>query len=1076
MRLLKIPTLVLILSTLASSGFAQAAPADRGIKLDGPSSAGAVHGYVQAELLATTEGASPGPTGFASASQLINAPDIDVWAKNTATGLSSAHAATNPQGYFRIGGLAPGSYQICFGGSGFAGGCDAATVAVNNEIRVLDHSVRIRPAAHALYGTVLLADGATPCFWFRPAFDGQAMTAKVSLADGQGNRVAGPVQGNSQGQYVLPTALAGAGFKLQASCDQAGGEAAVTLLAISQRQDVALPNHAPKILSLDFSKGAAGVRRAAPGDVVRATVQAADGDGDTLHYRWTDDSGRALGLPDAPSVDWPLLDGATVNTLHVQVSDGLGGFAAGRRGLRAGAGAILFAGKVFNRQGHAPVAGARVSLNQVVAQTDAAGRFQVSVADADKFLLNVSKPGFALASHIYHTLNTALEIPLDAAQAKALDAAKGGQLSFPPSKCGCAGQKRKGNLLLSFPPNALVDAQGRPYQGVASVEALQYDLTQANPMPGDMGGVYQGKPVRLGSFGAFHVTPRDAQGNPLAMAANKAVAVSVPIDPPQLAVAPAAIPFFSYDENTGLWKEEGALRRAGGQYVGAGAVKHFSAFNADTQFAGSACVKVVLDPSVSLPVTLVAEYLDPQVGQFHHNGTQSSDPVIGIERMPPSQDFKLTVTDGGGKPVAQLWLNSGPELPASFSNSGYDIDGVNFSHCNGPVQVYPAGTLPPATATLNFLTAVPGGSIDDHSADYRAATDANPGGTRDTLEHWKQANGFPAADEAQAIYFNNGDLKLDRDMHCRVKDPATHAAACYVSNFGQPGVDMDAQDFANARAYEANPGGPVKPTATVAMEYDGTTRADGTPGFESVQFWAYDGNGDYLQQAALDNQGPKPLPDICLGCHQGAYDSKSNGGNDKVKFAAFLPFDLDSFLYDDIGDPHSEKPNAAAAQEQFRQLNKIVFDTRPTPAYAQLIKQLWYSDPPGLDQQGGLFEFNRGARDLIPNPFDTHVKLYDEVVKRTCRGCHIARTTEKTQFKDDWTSFAQMDDLPASFSIQGRVCGQAPSISSPPNFSMPHAEVPFKYFWQNHLSSTLASELNLSDKAKRLPVDGCPNR
>jgi hypothetical protein len=39
---------------------------------------------------------------------------------------------------------------------------------------------------------------------FRPAF-GTTLTAKVSLLDGQGKVVAGPVQGNSLGQYVLPT-------------------------------------------------------------------------------------------------------------------------------------------------------------------------------------------------------------------------------------------------------------------------------------------------------------------------------------------------------------------------------------------------------------------------------------------------------------------------------------------------------------------------------------------------------------------------------------------------------------------------------------------------------------------------------------------------------------------------------------------------------------------------------------------------------------------------------------------------------------------------------------------------------
>jgi len=45
-------------------------------------------------------------------------------------------------------------------------------------------------------------------------------------------------------------------------------------------------------------------------------------------------------------------------------------------------------------------------------------------------------------------------------------------------------------------------------------------------------------------------------------------------------------------------------------------------------------------------------------------------------------------------------------------------------------------------------------------------------------------------DEAKAIYFNNGDLKFGRDMHCRVTNNTPGAIACYVSNFGDVGHDV----------------------------------------------------------------------------------------------------------------------------------------------------------------------------------------------------------------------------------------------------------------------------------------------
>ena len=161
--------------------------------------------------------------------------------------------------------------------------------------------------------------------------------------------------------------------------------------------------------------------------------------------------------------------------------------------------------------------------------------------------------------------------------------------------------------------------------------------------------------------------------------------------------------------------------------------------------------------------------------------------------MTPNQNFTLTVTNSASPTpaVVQVPLFSGPGLdPVQFPSS-YDSDTVNFSHCNGPVQIA-NNQLPPTTPY--FLGPVFGGTIVDNSAKYQAATDALPGGTRDTLDHWKGANGFntngtPAPGEASALYFNNGDLKFGRDMHCRVTNNTPGAIACYVSNFGNVGTD-----------------------------------------------------------------------------------------------------------------------------------------------------------------------------------------------------------------------------------------------------------------------------------------------
>jgi hypothetical protein len=969
----------------------------------------------------------------------INVPDVQVWAKSTTTSTTSPRVRTNAAGYFHTPVVPPGQYNMCVAGSGFAQRCEATVVTVATTQVQLDHTVVIAPLALSISGTVLQQDKKTPCFWFRPAFDTNAVIqASVSLLDGSGTLVAGPVNGNSRGQYVLPVAAAPGSYSVSVTCQASSGSSGVTLGTASVRADLTVGNSPPLVAALDLTSAGVGVRRANPSDVLHATVAASDPDGDALHYKWTDDSGRSLGLPDAASVDWPLLDKPSPNTLRVQVSDGKGGFAISSRSLFGGPNLLLFAGTVVDRITGAPVAQAQVGLNLGGTVTDARGQFQVQVPDGPRFVLNIRKAGYALTSRVYYGRNTGIQIPLDPSTGQVLNAGKGGVLTFP---CQRGAKNCDTGLQMSFDPGVLVDGNGKPYTGLATIEAFQYDTSLTNPIPGDQGGTFGGAIVRLSTYGSFFIQPRDTAGNPLQMASGKVVPVSMPIEAALQTGAPATIPFFRYDEPTGMWLEIGTLARSGNRYQGQ--VNHFSAFNADTQFAGSACLKVILDPdSFTLPVYLDAHYVDTAAGTFHHNNTQVTSNPVGIERMPPNTNFVLEVHDGVDNHLLKtVTLLSGPALDPVMFPDGLVSD-PNFDACNGPVTVYNDAVLPTGPT---YLLPITGGSITDNSTAYRHATDADVGGTRDTFDHWKLANGFPGTESA-AIYFNNGDLKFGRNMHCRVTGTGT--TACYVSNYGVVGTDDEVTALADARAAGT-------PVATVTMEYDPTASGD-----LNVQFWAYKGDGSYLAKAALDGQGAKPLPDICLGCHYGYFDGATN----KAVGAQFLPFDVGSFHYDTAGDPHTGSPNATAVQEQLRQLNKLVLDTTTTaaavhPGYVQLMN-MWY--PGGVANPGQLFSFTNGAAQLSGAPFATHEPLYDAVVATVCRTCHISHGSS-----DNWTSFGQMNALKPI--IQGYACGTgSPATQATQTFAMPHAEVPFKKFWNDSLSSTLSSQLSLA-------APGCPN-
>jgi hypothetical protein len=1074
-----------------------------------PPTAGSIHGFVAVTLPSAQELATPSTNSLLQAGSSVSVPGIQVTARNIQTNQSSAVTVTNPQGYFRTPTLQPGEYRICVSGAGFAAACDDSTVVVTGPYVIMNHVVPIRPQANAIIGTVTLADHRTPCFWFRPSISPQALTAKASLLDANGKVIAGPVEGNAAGLYVLPVPRTADREKLHVECDAGVTETILPVRAGVTLQDLALPASTPSIRAFDFTKDGVGIRRADPGDIVTVAVQAKDPDGNSLHYAWVDDSGRALNLPDAPTVQWPLPNIATTNNLHVQVSNGKGGIATFSRAIQTGPNAIFFSGRVLNRQTSAGVSGATVSLNGTAVIADSAGNFHAAVPDAPQFVLNVTHPGFALTSLILRNQVVGIQVPLDPVRTLTVNGATGGTINVPPGSggacnCACKGGADEpfhilveipktridirhdegehaaeapkcpppaagaSNLSLGFEPASFVTAAGTAYTGTVTVEALQYDLTRPNPIPGDFGAVYKGKQVRLGTFGAFHLVPRDAQGQPLAMAAGKQTSMSLPIQPGQLATAPATIPLFHYDENTGLWLEDGTLTRSGATYVGK--ISHFSAFNADTVFSGGACVKVLLS-GFTMPVTLDGTYYDTAVGSFHHNGFSTSDTTIGVERMTPNQIFTLTVTDSATPTpgVVSVALNSGIGLDPSTFPGGLDTDQTNFSHCNGPVHVDNI-TLSSVIA-LNkpyFLGPVFGGTITNNSANYQQATDAQPGGTRDTLTHWKQANGFnlsapsggqacaaPNPGEFCAVYFNDGDLKFGRDMHCRVTNPANGATACYVSNFGVVGQN-DAptalQPPNGALAYEASGQVSPAPTATVTMEYD-PNPADKLAG---VQFWAYHSDGSYFAQPALDDQQGKPLPDICTACHQGTYSGTPSA---IVQGAAFLPFDLDSFL-DNTGTPFpSNSAFVSAQQTQFHALNNIIAGIpspgiSPPPAVAELVQApppFWYSST----TTSVPFTFNQGAAQLPGAPFLGHEPVYDSVVKVVCRTCHVA--IPSTAGNLQWNTYPQMSSV-ATGLIQPFTCGPNNYQFSP----MPHAEVPWLRFWQQGLGAPLAGELNLN--------------
>ena len=405
-----------------------------------------------------------------------------------------------------------------------------------------------------------------------------------------------------------------------------------------------------------------------------------------------------------------------------------------------------------------------------------------------------------------------------------------------------------------------------------------------------------------------------------------------------------------------------------------------------------------------------------------------------ILRWSPRTDAAYYLLQGDGTIPYQVTdttytltnLDAGPRnftLIAYYLGNGgnqYYADAVNPSKVRG-------AALPKNGAP--WLSRPRGAGSTTEAASYYATIGATP--AKDNLSKWKQANGFPAtgpaSDEVRAQYFNAQDLNLGRDTHCHVV--GTHLA-CYQNNSGPepgsagfPDADKALSEMVNGQA----------PFATVAMDQD----ANGT-----VNFYAYNGSGTLVQAAGLDNEGPKAMPNVCTACHGGHYDAPTH----TVVGSSFLPFDVFGFKF-------ASNPGFTLndQQEAFRKVNLMVKNTNPNASNP---------DNPIVTFIDGMYSGAVGtpgthANDnWVPAGWAAKPNVYD-VVKRTCRTCHLAVSQSY-----DFTTYQQMF-TDSKVPIQVDVCNAK---------SMPNAEVPYRKFWTQ---TTVYLPGYWSDPST-LGLTGCP--
>jgi mono/diheme cytochrome c family protein len=805
-------------------------------------------------------------------------------------------------------------------------------------------------------------------------------------------------------------------------------------------------------------------------------------------------------------VQWTLPSRPGLYTLDVVAFDGKGGYARSNVALRVDGRGVLFSGFVDATDAPA-VPGASVEVNGRPATTDSRGWFELYVPDADRYVLNIRKQGYGLASRIYDksvsggrwTLTRATTVTVDPSGAIDVEDRRDRRncpgpganglnwRSFPELLRSPQWQDGKGNLIeppdrqaqvplpqpgqqrecgpgirLQIPANALQDASGNPPAGPVSIDLTTIDLESPEQMPGD----YSVRPAGGGgvqvmqSYGAGIVEIYDG-ATEYDLRPGAQALLTIPVDPGQLAAGgpiPPSIPILFYDEVNGIWIEEGSapLNLAGTAYLAE--LSHFSAINADTLKNDQACVRIL---SPSLPASYELEVQVPQGGGaapkvLHATITNTPPHQHVIYNLPTNTNIVLVPVPVGFDPLGDVnpfgvfVVNTGgaqnptnPNLPAGppyvacstevvLSQLSIPDEPLSGEFLHG-LYTFAATRLEEASPGVPLDNALNTALISTTIAYY---DQIDPRNLRETLQEFRDTNGFTTTTEVRAVYANGGDLGFGRDMHCakQLADDLQYDVACYVTNYGS--IDTpDAQDAEDA----SNPLAPA--VATVAMEYsriedpgaDGSPIVYGDPQ-RVVKFYVYNGAGDdLLFYANLDGLGLRPIPQLCQVCHSGdaprvitptglitdnipLFENR----NDVKLGSRFIPFDLKYFVF---GDAPFTK---ALQQDEFRLLNEdIVSRTLPGGPIDEIIAEMY---DPGPDQNESFVVEGWDSGPLTRT-------TYREVVAPTCRMCHTTIT-----YAPDLNFQTSSDAVDLLASIENRVCVQ---------HVMPHARATHRIFWRS---------------------------
>lgn len=971
--------------------------------------------------------------------QLIFLPDIEVFLHNKASGIDSKPVTTDVYGRYRFPHQAAGPYELRWKTQrGWAAGKHPDSIVIGSGPRFpVPVRIEANKTSGVVFGRVTLGDNGTP--WSYDELFKVNHTATVTMLDNTGTAIlSGPVRTNMEGSYAaagLPRSeLTTISVQSQAAnATRALGPASVSMGNTVPPTDVKLPNNPPEIIYVVPQMGGARVQTAAPGDTISLVAGTRDLNGDPLLHEWTALAGNGTVIPAAVgSANWKLPNLAGRYSAYLQVGDGRGGFARQRIDFITARTHTTFAGVAVEKGTGTRLNGADVVVNGQTTTTDVNGFFSVNTPLKDRYVLNISSAGFAAFSRVVDSGLTGQTWPLVKAQSQTVDPTQ--PIDLVDKRPELYRKKLKGTRI-QVPANALVGPYGEKPRGMLTAHMATLNIADGEA-PGDWGAISGGRETNLISYGATFVEFRDGAGVKYNLATGMEAKVEMFTPPGMLAGAPGSAKFWSYHEADGFWKESGGANFSAGGGSFDGRVKHFSTINVDVEQDNDACLKVLIYPPIPTGVKL--RVTSAAFAQSYEGVLDAG--INAVFRLPAITNVQLQLLNADSSTYAGAVLLEevpGVPLPGNEVNTGPPIPAGQSSFPPEPYEPCKLVILREANAPTagSFLDRKGQGDLAQAEA-YYALVDPdenNDGfGERENLGAWWAKNGFVfdadgiPTNAVRTSYLNNNDLGSGRDMYFLQRADGTVAA--YVTNYGLFNQELNNADLAVNR---------TTPGATVCMEY-GPVAGQGPT--RIVKFFVYAGadfaaNAPRAPAADLDGFGPKFVPNLCLNCHGGNYnpDNAASPTFAEVNMGAtFRELDIETYKF-----PEGRLLANNAEKTAFRQQNLIVKGLAPTDTITnQPIKELiagWY--PGASIEQDNTFT----PTDWAGAP---RQGLYHDVVKQSCRTCHIALDADTGEFGLGWITYDQLRFRRNlnEFANLGRyvLCGSR---------IMPHAVITYRNFW-----------------------------